>query len=119
MTVTYHHPELAAGRWQTFSLLFQLANVGSEVGRALRAKNEGMSYKENLAFDRALELLHLTIADPKHRERLRELCRAREVLCDFFVGENEYQSTPEAIDEYFLEYGIAAQMERRKRPVLS
>ena len=114
MTVMYHHPELASGRWHTFSLLFQLANVGSEVGRALRAKAEGKPYQENLAFDRALELLHLTITDPKHRRRLRELCRASEVLCDFFAGDNEYRSTPEAIDEYFLEYGIAAQMERKR-----
>ena len=113
-TASYHHPELAAGRWQTFSLVFQLANVGSEVGRALRARAEGSPYPENVAFDRALELLHLTIVDPKHRRRLRELCRTREVLCDFFAGTNEYRSTPEGIDEYFLEYGIAAQMERKR-----
>jgi len=29
----------------------------------------------------------------------------REVLCDFFFGENEYGSTPEKIDRYFLVFG--------------
>ena len=112
--VTYHHPGLAAGRWQTFSLLFQLANVGSEVGRALRARADGVPPHQNVAFERSLELLHLTITDPKHRQRLRELCRAREVMCDFFYGDNQYGSIAESLDEYFLEFGIAAQLERGK-----
>jgi hypothetical protein len=33
------HPSLAAGRWRTFSLMEQLAHVGSEVERALNWRN--------------------------------------------------------------------------------
>lgn len=34
------------------------------------------------AFERALELLDLTAADPKNQSRLRELRRVREALSD-------------------------------------
>ena len=37
MTSSPRHPELAAGRWLRLSLAEQLANVGAEVGRMLRA----------------------------------------------------------------------------------
>ena len=113
MTQSPIHSSLAEGRWKTFSLAFQLANVGSDVGRALKAKQEGRADRITAPFDRALELLDLTIADPKHRYRLKELCRLREVLCDFFCGDNEYRSNPDAIDRYFLEFAVAARSERK------
>lgn len=66
----------------------------------------------NEALDRALELFDLTIADPKNRKRLRELCRAREVSCDFFFGENTYKSTAKSLEGYFMVFAIAARMNR-------
>jgi len=107
------HPELASGPWFTYSIAFQLGNVGSEVGRALKAKKKDVDFKENLALERALELLDLTIGDPRNRNQLVELCRLRECLCDFFVGENEFKSTDDLIDRYFLAFAYEAQMERR------
>ena len=53
------------------------------------------------AFDRAIELLDLTIADVKNRKRLKELLQVREVLADRFVCDNIYQSTPESWQRYF------------------
>ena len=83
------HSGLTSERWEQLSLLEQLGNIGSEVGRALKAKEQGNTQRLEGALDRALELFDLTLADPKHRgPRLRELCRTREVLCDFFFGEN-------------------------------
>lgn len=102
------HKDLAGGRWNTFSLVEQLANVGSEVSRALRAKSAGQTDRMTRALERGLELFDLTIADPKNRKRLREVCRAREVVCDFFYGDNEYGSTPESLDRYFLYFARVA-----------
>ncbi len=102
--MTGRHPELAAGRWHTFSLAEQLGNVGSEVSRAGRASELGREGRRASALDRALKLMDLTIADPKHRGRLRELCRAREVLCNYFFGDNVHGSTGESLDRYFLTF---------------
>ncbi len=110
------HTELASGRWNTFTLAFQLANVGSDFGRAFKGKRVGDDTRMWTALERCLELLDLTIADPKHRKRLKELCRLREVICDFFIGGNEYQSTGESLDRYFLAFTIETQKERKKTP---
>lgn len=34
------HKSLVAGRWQELSLVEQMGNIGSEVGRTLNAKDE-------------------------------------------------------------------------------
>jgi hypothetical protein len=108
------HTELAGGRWQTFSLVEQLANVGSEVERAIGwSKKNRPDYSMN-AFYRGLELLDLTIADPRHRRRLKELTRLREVLLDYFFGSNEFGSSDLAWHRYFHAFGMAAALERER-----
>ena len=102
------HSDLAAGRWHSMSLMDQLGNAGSEVSRALRARESGNVARERSALRRFLDLMDLTIADPRLRGRRRELCRAREVVCDYFVGDNVYRSTPESLDRYFLAFAGAA-----------
>ena len=105
----YRHPGLAAGRWRTLSLAEQLANVGSEVGRMRRARDERL---RNGAFERALELLDLTLADPRWRTRLKEIARARELLCDAAAGGSEYGTTLEDLDRYFLAFAVVARRSR-------
>ena len=112
MTEVAKHSTLTSGRWQSFSLMEQLGNVGSEVGRAVRAKRVGNNERMWAALERALELIDLTIADPRWRERLKEPARARELICDFLVGENEYGSTSESLNAYFLPFAVAARATR-------
>jgi hypothetical protein len=94
------------------SLMEQLANIGSEVGRAARAKSTGNEARFANALDRALELFDLTLADQRWRGRRREIARTREVVCDFLVGEDEYGSTAESLNAYFLPFAVAARRER-------
>jgi Ser/Thr protein kinase RdoA (MazF antagonist) len=103
------HPGLAAGRWQQLSLAEQLANVGAEVGRMHRRLGTA---ERAAAFERALELLDLTLADPRWRGRLKEIARAREVLCDAADGGREYGATLEDLDRYFLAFAVVARQGR-------
>ena len=108
------HRDLAAGRWWTLSLAEQLGNVGSEIGRASRWLPRSPE-TARLAFYRALELIDLTLADPRvraSRPRLREIARAREVVVDFFAGSNDYGSTADSLQKYFDQFAAAA----RRRP---
>jgi hypothetical protein len=108
------HRDLAAGRWWELSLCEQLGNVGSEVGRALRWRTRNPQISQG-AFERALELMDLTLDDPRHRRsvaRLRELARAREVLVDYLAGSNEYQSTDISLQRYFDAFAVAAALAR-------
>jgi hypothetical protein len=117
VTVSTLHQDLAAGRWFELSLVEQLANIGSEVGRAARAKAAGNERRSWSALERALELFDLTLADERWRgPRLREICRAREIVCDHVAGDNRYGSTPGSLDAYFLPFAVAARLPADHRP---
>jgi hypothetical protein len=107
------HRDLAAGRWATLTLAEQLGNAGSDVGRAIRARAAGDADRFGPALDRALELLDLTIADERWRgPRRREIARAREVVCDFLVGDNVHGSTERSLEDWFMAYAMAARADR-------
>ncbi|OGL73480.1 hypothetical protein A3F28_01635 [Candidatus Uhrbacteria bacterium RIFCSPHIGHO2_12_FULL_57_11] len=105
------HQSLTAGRWQTLSFAEQMANVGSEVGRA--GKWQGKDERLFLgAVARALELLDLTIADPRWQRRRTELERARELMNDAVSGGIVYRTTFEDLERYFMPFAIAARSGR-------
>ncbi len=105
------HKELAAGRWDELRLIEQMANIGSEVERALNWKAKNNLQRSANAFDRALELLDLTLDCPRNRPRFKEIARAREVCVDFFRGENEFVSSANSLRKYFLQFACAARRE--------
>jgi hypothetical protein len=115
--MTTFHAGLTAEHWQEFSLVEQLANVGSEVERAMKWAQKGQPEQSTNALYRGLELIDLTIADPRHRERLKELCRMREVLLDYFIGPNQHGSSDEAWHRYFNYFTMAAAYEREQARV--
>lgn len=102
------HKNLASGRWNKLTLVEQIANIGSEVSRTINWKNKGKSDYFKLAFERALELIDLTLADPKNKERLKEIVRARELLIDYFYGQNSYNTSDESWQKYFYSFNYAA-----------
>lgn len=106
--MTVQHRELASGRWNELSLVEQLGHIGSEVERALKWKEKNNPDYCMRAFERALELLDLTLACPAHRHRLREIARTREILVDFFYGENQFTTTGKSLSAYFLRFAYAA-----------
>jgi hypothetical protein len=106
--MTFQHRELAAGRWNDLTLLEQMANVGAEIGRTITWKAKNRLDFSGRAFERALELLDLTIRDRKNRRRAKELFRLREALADHFVFDNSYNSSDESWQRYFYPFQIAA-----------
>lgn len=105
------HKNLAAGRWQQLSLMEQLGNIGSEISRALNWRDKDQKSYEN-AIDRALELLDLTISDPRWQNRLKEIVRTRELLCDAILGGKEYKTSLSDLDRYFFHFALAARVNR-------
>ena len=106
--MNYQHKNLAAGRWKQLPFLEQMANIGSEVERALnwRAKNNTPYCQQ--AFERALELMDLTLEGSNSLSRLKELTRLREAVVDYFSGGNQYRSTEASWRKYFLYFTYAA-----------
>jgi len=102
------HQGLSAERWAGFSLYEQMANIGSEVERAINWQAKGNKEYSRLAFFRSLELVDLTLKDGKHRSHLREFTRLRECLVDFFAGDKAYGSTADNWRKYFYPFNYAA-----------
>lgn len=102
------HAALSAGRWEELSLVEQLANVGSEVERAISWKKKRRADYCNNACMRAFELIDLTIQDRKNKARLREITRMREVLADCFYGANQYHSSDVSWKKYFLFFAFVS-----------
>jgi patatin-like phospholipase/acyl hydrolase len=106
------HKGLAQGRWFKLSLIEQLANVGMDVERSIRWKQKNNIEQSNQAFERALDLISLSILDPKNRKRLKELTRTREMLIDYFVYDNEYASTDQLWHNYFYPFNYAVALQK-------
>lgn len=109
--MSHQHKQLASGHWQDFTLIEQLANVGSEIGRSISWRTNGYGNPRD-AFYRALELIDLTIADPKNVTRLHEICRTREALVDWFTDNNSYHTNDAQWETYFYQFTYAARVNK-------
>lgn len=110
MTQKFQHESLAAGRWFNFSLAEQLGNIGSEINRSLRARDDEKRFAN--ATRRAFELFDLTISDPRWKTRLKEITRAREIFCDIVYGNSEYGTSLEDLDRYFYYFAYEARAKK-------
>lgn len=106
--MSYQHKDLSSGRWSQLSFIEQMANIGSEVERALnwQAKNNNPYCQK--ACERALELLDLSLDSVTTFPRRRELARLREAVADYFFGENQFASTHALWKGYFSHFTYAA-----------
>ncbi len=100
------HAGLAVGRWHTMTLAEQLGNVGSEYERAHRSRQQGDAVRFRNASDRFLELVDLTLSDPRWRgRRLQELARVREAACEELFASDK---TTRTLDRYFFYFAVSA-----------
>lgn len=103
-----HHKTLTPERWYRFSLAEQMGNIGGEVSRAMNAKKRNDEVGVGNAFERGMELFDLSMMDKRHKKRLREIGRARDVFVDAFCGGEEYMSTFENMNKYFMQFALIA-----------
>ena len=96
------HKKQAQGEWQKKSFLEQMANIGSEVYRAINWRNKGNEEYAQMAFVKSLELFDLSKNSKLTYPQFKELLRMREIWVDFFKYDNEYNSTEESINKYFM-----------------
>lgn len=102
------HQELSSGKWSELSLAQQLGNVGSEVNRMINWRDKDKVIA-NGAFERALELIDLTLASLRGKYRLREVARARELLVsDWLLTDLDDNLGLNRLNKYFLQFALLA-----------
>jgi hypothetical protein len=112
--MNFQHKELAQGRWGRMPFCEQMANIGSEVSRALNWKKKDNKEYQEKAIIRALELLSLTIVSTKTLPYLKELTRVKEALLDHFYGNNEFMSSESLWRKYFDHFAYATKKNHDK-----
>jgi hypothetical protein len=94
-------------KWFQLSSIEQMANIGAEVGRAINWKKKGEKNLSLNALFRALDLIDASVFDKKNKNRLKEFLRTREILVDYFVGKNFYQTSESQLEKYFYYFNLA------------
>ncbi|KKS80273.1 MAG: hypothetical protein UV54_C0011G0005 [Candidatus Beckwithbacteria bacterium GW2011_GWA2_43_10] len=95
--------------WFKLSLIEQMANIGSEVFRAIKWRIKNPSDSQ-IAFYRSLDLFNLTLADPKNIYRLREIARAKEYFAGWFTSDPVYPATAKSWNQYFFQFNLASRL---------
>ncbi len=104
-TINCQHQSLANGDWAKLPFCLQMGNIGSEVSRSLKWFNKNEK-RFRVSFERALELFDLTIESSRaQRCQLKEVCRAREEFCDYFMG-NSWGTQPEKMQRYYDQFAL-------------
>lgn len=112
---TKQHEQAASGGWAEKPLVEQMANIGSEVGRSVRAHADGNAMRFEHALARALELFDRTAADARWAgPRRREILRAREEFCRLFFDPNVGAGSAGGLNDYFLQFAVAARRSDRR-----
>ena len=79
------HKELTLESWSKLPQKAQILNIGSELSRAISFENLKDREKVKECIERGLELLDLTMLDPRWGRKLRDLLRIREALGFFYI----------------------------------
>jgi len=90
-------------RWSRLSLIEQMGNIGSEVGRTLKLKRKGVDFEP--ALFRALDLFDATVELLVEMKsfRTKEVLRSR----DQFLQSLYIKDDP-SIEKYFMQFAYAA-----------
>ena len=82
-----HHRDLTKERWFQFPFFQQILMVANELNRAANWIKKGDFSEVKLCYERAFELLYLTIGTLQGRGKLREILRFKEMLALLYSKE--------------------------------
>lgn len=106
-------------RWAALTLIEQMANIGSEVGRTYKWLSKSKPQMAQGAFFRALDLIDLTIRYGRYGEEgrgqlLKELCRCRDEFTSAVLTNN--LESLQSLDRYFGHFAKCYATTRTQQP---
>ena len=114
--IKFHRWLIDSWRWFQLSIYDQLWNIWSEIWRSINNKKTWNLERYNESILRAYELIDMSMADPRWRKtaKLKEICRLRETISDYFFWNNEYNTSSEYLEKYFFAISVISNNERKK-----
>ncbi len=97
-------------KWSRMTIFEQMGNIGSEVGRVISAKQRADSKNLEAATFRGLDLFNATIEHLVRQKspRVREVLLSRDQFAEMALTDK----TDAKLDEYFLQFALAARANR-------
>jgi hypothetical protein len=99
-------------KWSRMTILEQMGNIGSEVGRAISAERRGDEVSKDGAIARAIDLFNATsqYLVAQKSPRLKEVLRAKDQFLQLFFDDNFADA--DKVEDYFMQFAIAARSRR-------
>lgn len=79
-----HHSKLSIDKWFSLPAHHHVLMIAAELNRAKNWIEKGDWNHVRSCYERAFELVDLTVNDPKWRGKIRELLRFREMLAEMY-----------------------------------
>lgn len=93
--------------WAQQSIFWQMGNIGSEVGRALKGRQQGNEKRAMSAFYRGIDLINATVrAWVSQGKDPYELLIAREQFAKSILTDE----IDETLEKYFMNFAIAERL---------
>ncbi|MCL2632875.1 MAG: hypothetical protein FWD45_07345 [Coriobacteriia bacterium] len=103
-------------RWAQLSIYEQMGNIGSEVGRTIKAFRVNDQKRYERALVRALDLFAATteqlVAEKSHRTK--EVLRARNEFLRLFFDDT-FESEADSIERYFMQFAYVARKQHEDK----
>ena len=79
------HKNLTLKKWCNYSKGQQILMIANELNRAQNWLQKEENFEVNQCYERAFELLDLTLEDKKWHKGIKEILRFREMLAELYV----------------------------------
>ncbi|MBI5682133.1 MAG: hypothetical protein HZC45_03035 [Deltaproteobacteria bacterium] len=80
-----YHKTMTKEKWRSFPFYKQILMIANELNRAGNWIEKGDFVEVRYCYERAFELLYLTIATLSRKNKLRELVRFKETLAGLYI----------------------------------
>lgn len=80
-----HHQNLSVEKWGGYPFFKQILMIANELNRAINWLKKEDFKEVKLCYERAFELIYLTVACLREKNKLRELLRVKEMLSLFYT----------------------------------
>lgn len=101
-------------RWAQLSIFEQMGNIYSEVGRSFNAKQRKDVEATQSATYRAIDLFDASIKAQVAAKspKSREILRSKEQFLGLINDDNASPDSIQSLDRYFMQFAIAARLNR-------
>lgn len=80
-----HHRNLTPEKWKSFPFYKQILMIGTEIARAGKWIEKEDFEEAKYCYERAIELIYLTVQTIEEKRRLREILRLKEAILSFYI----------------------------------